>query len=93
MHSWPSAALAALLQQMAARFRLELLLLLAKPLLLALQAGNAAAAEAMLLVLQQEACTEQPEVLRDVLLLLANQVGGNHEAVTVSVVGKYTLKL
>jgi hypothetical protein len=59
---------------MAARYRLELLLLLAKPLLLALQAGNAAAAEAMLVVLQQEACTEQPEVLRDVLLLLANQV-------------------
>jgi hypothetical protein len=73
-HGWPAEALALLLQHIAARYRLELLLLLARPLLLALQAGNATAAEAMLLVLQQEACTEQPEVLRDVLLLLANQV-------------------
>jgi hypothetical protein len=43
-------------------------------------AGTAAAAEALLpLVLQGKACTEQPEVLRDVLLLLlllANQVSG-----------------
>lgn len=59
---------------MAAHFRIELLPLLAKPLQAALQCSNAAAAEAMLAVLQSEASTEQPEVLKDVLLLLANQV-------------------
>ncbi|WIA42358.1 hypothetical protein OEZ86_008367 [Tetradesmus obliquus] len=93
MHGWPPQALAALLQHMAAHFRLELLLLLAKPLLLALQAGHAAAAEAMLLVLQQEACTEQPEVLRDVLLLLANQGQSEYVAWVLKVAPTVLVKL
>ncbi|KAF6263972.1 hypothetical protein COO60DRAFT_266104 [Scenedesmus sp. NREL 46B-D3] len=93
MHGWPAKALAALLQHMAARYRLELLLLLAKPLLLGLQAGNAAAAEAMLLVLQREACTEQPEVLRDVLLLLANQGQSQHVAWVLKVAPTVLVKL
>lgn len=59
---------------MAAKHRYELLQLLSKPIVIALQSNNIAAADAMLTVLQAEAEMDQPESLRDVLLLLANKV-------------------
>lgn len=75
IHGWPPSTLAPLLQCMAGRYHQELISLLAKPLVLALQQRRQEVVEALLDVLVREAALDQGDLLADALLLLAYQVG------------------
>lgn len=81
VHPWPLITLDHLLKYMAEHYRIELLQLLHKPLLKALQSSSVlqqqqqtAATVAILECIKSEAVTDAPELLGDVLLLLAQQV-------------------
>lgn len=75
VHGWPPSTLVPLLQHMAAAYNQELIPLLAKPLVLALQQQRQEVVGAVMDVLEEEAALDQGDLLADALLLLAYQVG------------------
>lgn len=75
IHGWPPSTLTPLLQCMAGSYHQELISLLAKPLVLALQQRRQEVVESLLDVLVREAALDQGDMLADALLLLAYQVG------------------
>lgn len=76
LYGWPSSTLLPLLDRMAALYNQELISLLAKPVVLALQQRRQDVVHAMFDVLVKEAALDQGDMLADALLLLAYQVGG-----------------
>lgn len=74
MHGWPHSTLLPLLDTLASQYHQELVQLLAKPLIQALQHQQQAVASAMLTVLAEDAALDQADLLSEALLLLAYQV-------------------
>jgi hypothetical protein len=74
MHGWPPATLLPLLHRIASAYDQELIPLLAKPLVVALQHTQQAVADAVMDVLAEHAALDQADLLADALLLLAYQV-------------------
>lgn len=75
VHGWPLTTLQPLLHSLASSYSQQLMSLLSRPLVVALQQQRQQVASAMLDVLAEEAEWEQADLLADALLLLAYQVG------------------
>jgi hypothetical protein len=75
VHGWPSSTLLPLLDRIAATYHQELIQLLAKPLVQALQQQRQQVVDAVMVVLVRDAALDQGDFLADALLLLAYQVG------------------